>query len=129
MKIILITLTIMLTSTICYGQDSSNVFRAQRFKNDLNFQKPYRILKTTFKNLDEFQSYYPGTEITLEKLLRFHLYTEIHINQEENKLISMDQTEFKLKKMNSAEAITKETVKLISNMYFGSNETKEFSKK
>ena len=76
MKIILITLTIMLTSTICYGQDSSNVFRAQRFKNDLNFQKPYRILKTTFKNLDEFQ-----------------------------------------------------TVELISNMYFGSNEMKEFSKK
>ena len=129
MKIILITLTIMLTSTICYGQDSSDVFRAQRFKNDLNFQKPYRILKTTFKNLDEFQSYYPGTEITLEKLLRFHLYTEIHINQEENKLISMDQTEFQLKKMNSAEAITKETVELISNMYFGSNEMKEFSKK
>ena len=129
MKIILITLTIMLTSTSCYGQDSSNVFRAQRFKNDLNFQKPYRILKTTFKNLDEFQSYYPGTEITLEKLLRFHLFTEIHINQEENKLISMDQTEFQLKKMNSAEAITKETVELISNMYFGSNEMKEFSKK
>ena len=129
MKIILITLTIMLTSTICYGQDSSNVFRAQRFKNDLNFQKPYRILKTTFKNLDEFQSYYPGTETTLEKLLRFHLFTEIHINQEENKLISMDQTEFQLKKMNSAEAITKETVELISNMYFGSNEMKEFSKK
>ena len=129
MKIILITLTIMLTSTICYGQDSSNVFRAQRFKNDLNFQKPYRILKTTFKNLDEFQSYYPGTEISLEKLLRFHLYTEIHLNQEENKLISMDQTEFQLKKMNSAETITKETVKLISNMYFGSNEIKEFSKK
>tara|TARA_B110000459_G_scaffold152642_1_gene166627 strand:+ start:39 stop:428 length:390 start_codon:yes stop_codon:yes gene_type:complete len=129
MKIVLITLTIMLTSTICYGQDSSNVFRAQRFKNDLNFQKPYRILKTTFKNLDEFQSYYPGTEITLEKLLRFHLFTEIHINQEENKLISMDQTEFQLKKMNSAEAITKETVELISNMYFGSNEMKEFSKK
>jgi hypothetical protein len=129
MKIILITLTIMLTSTICYGQDSSDVFRAQRFKNDLNFQKPYRILKTTFKNLDEFQSYYPGTEITLEKLLRFHLFTEIHFNQEENKLISMDQTEFQLKKMNSAEAITKETVELISNMYFGSNEIKEFSKK
>ena len=129
MKIILITLTIMLTSTICYGQDSSDVFKAQRFKNDLNFQKPHRILKTTFKNLDEFQSYYPGTEITLEKLLRFHLFTEIHINQEENKLISMDQTEFQLKKMNSAEAITKETVELISNMYFGSNEIKEFSKK
>ena len=41
----------------------------------------------------------------------------------------MDQTEFQLKKMNSAEAITRETVELISNMYFGSNEIKEFSKK
>tara|TARA_B110000285_G_scaffold220379_1_gene272059 strand:+ start:163 stop:522 length:360 start_codon:yes stop_codon:yes gene_type:complete len=119
----------MLTSTICYGQDSSDVFKAQRFKNDLNFQKPYRILKTTFKNLDEFQSYYPGTEIPLEKILRFHLYTEIHINQEENKLISMDQTEFQQKKMNSSEAITKETVELISHMYFGANEIKEFSNK
>ena len=89
----------------------------------------FENLKTTFKNLDEFQNYYPGTEITLEKLLRFHLYTEIHINQEENKLISMDQTEFQLKKVNSAEAITKEIVELISNMYFGSNEMKEFSKK
>ena len=69
MKIILITLTIILTSIICYGQDSSNVFRALRFKNDLGFQKPYRILKTTLKNLDEFQGYYPGTNIPLERLL------------------------------------------------------------
>ena len=41
----------------------------------------------------------------------------------------MDQTEFQQKKMNSSEAITKETVELISNMYFGANEIKEFSNK
>jgi hypothetical protein len=69
MKIILITLTIMLISTICYGQDSSYVFRPLHFKNDLGFQKPYRILKTTLKNLDEFQGHYPGTNIPLERLL------------------------------------------------------------
>ena len=72
--------------------------------------------------------YYPGTEISLEKLLRFHLYTEIQINQEENKLISMDQTEFRLKKIMSAETITIETVELINRMYFGSNEVKDFLK-
>ena len=41
----------------------------------------------------------------------------------------MDQTEFQLKKTESAETITKEVVELISKMYFGSNEIKEFLKK
>ena len=128
MKITLITL-IILTSTFSYSQDSSNLFKALRIKSELGLQKPYRVLKTTHKNLDQFQAHYPGTEISLEKLLRFHLYTEIQINQGENKLISMDQTEFQLKKTESAETITKETVELINKMYFGSNEVKEFLKK
>ena len=129
MKISLITLIIMLNSTFSHGQDSPNVFKALRLKSELGLQKSYRVLKTTSKNLDQFQVYYPGTEISLEKLLRFHLYTEIQINQEENKLISMDQTEFQLKKTESAETITKEAVELINKMYFGSNEIKEFLKK
>ena len=41
----------------------------------------------------------------------------------------MDQTEFQLKMTKSAETITKEVVELISKMYFGSNEIKEFLKK
>lgn len=129
MKITLSTLIIILTSTFSHAQDSSNVFKALRFKSELGLQKPYRVLKTTYKNLDQFQVHYPGTEISLEKLLRFHLHTEIQINQGENKLISMDQTEFQLKKTESAETITKETVELINKMYFGSNEVKEFLKK
>lgn len=74
--------------------------------------KRYRVLKTTFKSLDGFQKYYPGTKITLERILRYHFYTAIHINQKENKLISMDLTEFPLKNSTSEEKITKETVKL-----------------
>ena len=41
----------------------------------------------------------------------------------------MDQTEFQLKKTESAEKITKEAVELIKKMYFGSYEIKEFLKK
>ena len=129
MKIVLITFIVILNSTFSHSQDSPNVFKALRLKSELGLQKSYRVLKTTSKNLDQFQVYYPGTEITLEKLLRFHLYTEIQINQEENKLISMDQTEFQLKNTESAETITKEAVELINKMYFGSNEIKEFLKK
>ena len=129
MKIIPIALIIILTTTSSHGQNSPNVFKALRFKSELGLQRPYRVLKTTCKNLDQCQVYYRETEISLEQLLRFHLYTEIQINQQENKLISMDQSEFQLKKTESAETITKEIVELISKMYFGSNEIKEFLKK
>ena len=105
-----------------YSQDSIIQYEALRFKDELGFQKPYRTLKTTFKNLEGFQTYYPNTKITLEKILRYHLYTAIHINQKENKLLSMDLTEFQLKNFTSEEELTKEVVKLIGKMFFGSNE-------
>ena len=53
-----------------YSQDSIIQYEALRFKDELGFQKPYRTLKTTFKSLEGFQTYYPGTKITLEKILR-----------------------------------------------------------
>ena len=106
------------------SQKTSNQLEALRFKNELGLQKPYRVLKTTFKSLEGFQTYYPGTKITLEKILRYHLYTAIHINEKENKLILMDLTEFELKETTSEEEITKEAVRLIGDMYFGSNELK-----
>ena len=107
-----------------YSQDSTIQYKALRFKDELGFQKPYRTLKTTFKNLEGFQTYYPDTKITLEKILRYHLYTAIHINQKENKLLSMDLTEFQLKNFTSEEELTKEVVRLIGEMFFGSNELK-----
>ena len=107
-----------------HSQDSINQYKALRLKNELGFQKSYRVLKTTFKSLEGFQTFYPGTKITLEKILRYHFYTAIHINQKENKLFSMDLTEFKLKNNTSEEEITKETVALIGDMFFGSNELK-----
>ena len=103
---------------------SINQYKALRLKNELGFQKSFRVLKTTLKSLEGFQTYYPGTKITLEKILRYHFYTAIHINQKENKLFSMDLTEFELKKNASEEEITKETVSLIGDMFFGSNELK-----
>jgi hypothetical protein len=121
-----ILLSLLLVPMVSFGQtkDSINQYKALRLKNELGFQKSYRILKTTFKSLEGFQTFYPGTKITLEKILRYHFYTAIHINQKENKLFSMDLTEFKLKNNTSEEEITKETVALIGDMFFGSDELK-----
>jgi hypothetical protein len=119
-------LLLLLVPVVSFGQtkDSINQYKALRLKNELGFQKSYRVLKTTFKSLEGFQTFYPGTKITLEKILRYHFYTAIHVNQKENKLFSMDLTEFKLKNNTSEEEITKETVALIGDMFFGSNELK-----
>jgi hypothetical protein len=120
-KLILLLLFI---PVISFGQsiDQGGELTALRLSDD--FSKPYRVLKTTFKSLDGFQSYYPGTEITLETILRYHLYTAIHINQNDNTLISMDLTKFKLKETSSEESITIETVNLIGDMFFGSSEVR-----
>ena len=127
MKLNIKTFIVLIFTTVLYNgysQDSTIQHEALRFKDELGFQKPYRTLKTTFKNLEGFQTYYPGTKITLEKILRYHLYTAIHINQKENKLLSMDLTEFQLKNFTSEEELTKETIRLIGEMFFGSNELK-----
>ena len=127
MKLNIKTFIVLIFTTVLYNgysQDSTIQHEALRIKDELGFQKPYRTLKTTFKNLEGFQTYYPGTKITLEKILRYHLYTAIHINQKENKLLSMDLTEFQLKNFNSEEELTKEVVRLIGEMFFGSNELK-----
>jgi len=88
----------------------------------LGFKNQYRILKTTFESLNGFQVHYPGTKISLEKVLRYHLHTSIHLNQESNILISMDLSEFKLNNISSEEELTKEVVSLIGKMFFGSSE-------
>ena len=127
MKLNIKTFIVLIFTTVLYNgysQDSIIQYEALRFKDELGFQKPYRTLKTTFKNLEGFQTYYPNTKITLEKILRYHLYTAIHINQKENKLLSMDLTEFQLKNFTSEEELTKEVVRLIGKMFFGSNELK-----
>ena len=85
--------------------------RVQGAKSEPNFY--WYIAVDDLKKLD-----------ALEKILRYHFYTAIHINQKENKLFSMDLTEFELKNNTSEEEITKETVILIGDMFFGSNELK-----
>ena len=117
-SIIIVSMSI---PSIC-SQDINNEFEALRYKNELNFQRPFRVLETTYKNLDGFQSFYPGTKIRLETVIRYYLCTSIYTNRRVNKLISMDLSEFRLKKINSEEEMTKEIVDLVGDMYFGSSD-------
>ena len=122
MRIHKIFFVLTLFSINSYCQEMTNYHHALREKKELGLKNQYRILKTTFESLNGFQVHYPGTKISLEKVLRYHLHTSIHLNQESNILISMDLSEFKLNNISSEEELTKEVVSLIGKMFFGSSE-------
>ena len=124
MKKLIFLLSIPLIS---FGQsiDQEEDLPALRLSN--NFSKPYRVLKTTISDKSLFQQYYNNTNLTLDYVIRYHFYTSIDLNSEKNQLISMDGTKFNLSSKNALD-LTDEVISLVSKMYFGKKEYKEFKK-
>ncbi|MEC7850799.1 MAG: hypothetical protein VX968_01240 [Bacteroidota bacterium] len=122
MKKLIFLLSIPLIS---FGQsiDQEDDLPALRLSN--NFSKPYRVLKTTISDKSLFQQYYNNTNLTLDYVIRYHFYTSIDLNSEKNQLISMDGTKFNLSSKDAID-LTNEVISLVSNMYFGEKEFKEF---
>ena len=110
---------------ISFGQsiDQEEDLPALRLSN--NFSKPYRVLKTTISDKSLFQQYYNNTNLTLDYVIRYHFYTSIDLNSEKNQLISMDGSKFNLSSKNALD-LTDEIISLVSKMYFGEKEFKEF---
>jgi hypothetical protein len=106
---------------VSIGQDIE--LPALRLSN--NFSKPNRVLKTIISDKSLFQQNYNNTNLTLDYVIRYHFYTSIDLNSEENQLISMDGTKFKLSSKNAVD-LTDEIVSLVSRMYFGKKEFNEF---
>ena len=117
-KLILLLLFIPLVSI---GQELE--LNAIRLNN--NFSKPNRILKTRISDKSLFQQNYNNTNLTLDYVIRYHFYTSIILNAEENQLISMDGTKFNLSSENAVD-LTDEVISLVSRMYFGKKEFNEF---
>ena len=119
-KLILLLLFIPLIST---GQEFE--LTALRFSN--NFSKPDRVLKTTISDKSLFDQYYNDSKLTLNYVIRYHFYTSINLNSDQNELISMDGTKFNLSSKN-AKDLTDEFISLVSKMYVGRKEFIEFKK-
>ena len=118
MKKLLLLLFIPLISI---GQEVE--LTALRLSN--NFSKPNRVLKTTISDKSFFEQNYNDTNLTLDYVIRYHFYTSIELNARENKLISMDGTNFNLSSKIAAD-LTDEVISLVSKMYFGKKEFDEF---
>ena len=92
-----------------------------------SFSKPYRVLNTTISDKSLFDQYYNDTNLTLDFVIRYHFYTSINLNSNQNELISMDGTKFNLSSKN-AKDLTDEIISLVSKMYIGRKEFIEFKK-
>ena len=114
-------LLLLFTPLALIGQQG--VLKALRLSN--NFSKPNRVLRTTISDKSLFKQNYNNTNITLDYVIRYHFYTSIYLNAEENQLISMDGTTFNLSSEN-AEDLTDEVISLVSGMYFGKKEFNAF---
>ena len=120
MRYIFLTIALLLSFN-SYSQEAE--LPALRLSD--NFSKSYRVLNTTISDKSLFQQYYNGTNLTLDYVIRYHFYTSINLNSEQNQLISMDGTRFNLSSKN-AKDLTDEIISLVSNMYVGRKEFNEF---
>ena len=120
MRYIILTISLLLSSN-----SSSQESELPALRLSGNFSKSYRVLNTTISDKSLFQQYYNDTNLTLDYVIRYHFYTSINLNSEQNQLISMDGTKFNLSSKNAVE-LTDEIISLVSKMYVGRKEFMEF---
>ena len=122
MRNVILIIAILLSSNL-YSQEGQ--LPALRYSD--GFSKPYRVLNTTISDKSLFDQYYNDTNLKLDYVIRYHFYTSINLNSDQNELISMDGTKFNLSSKN-AKDLTDEIISLVSKMYIGRKEFIDFKK-
>ena len=114
-------LLLLFIPIVCFGQEIE--LPALRLSN--NFSKTNRVLKTKISDKSLFEQKYDNTDLTLDYVIRYHFYTSIDLNSNENQLISMDGSAFNLSSEN-AKDLTDEVISLVGGMYYGKKELNAF---
>lgn len=104
------------------AESDDDFYDALRLRSDLSLGANKRILYTTIKRIEAFETMYKDTDMQLEFVIRDQLHTAIYLNQEKNYLESMDGSRFNLSPNLSASLLTDEVVDLIGSMYYGAAE-------
>ena len=84
-----------------------------------------RDLVTTIEDPAEFDTLYPGTNLTCREVLNEHFHTNIHLGEDRNELIAMDGSRWHVSG-NDVVSLTIDTVEEIAAMRYGSEENSEF---
>ena len=81
-----------------YNNETSNdiILLALRDRTEISFNKKTRDLNTLVSDSSSFAHIFPNTDISCGHIIRYYFHTNIHLNQESNELISMDESVFRL---------------------------------
>lgn len=93
-----------------------------------NMEKGYRTLTTTFTDSLVFKKKFKNSNYSLDYVLRYYYATAIDLGCDKNELISMSGLVFPIESVKPDE-IVEEVMSLISNMYYGRKEDKDFKRK
>ena len=111
-------------SSLIFAQDEPEM--KVHVKN-INMEKGYRTLKTTFSDSLIFKKKYKDSNYSLDYILRHYYATAIDLDCNKNELISMSGLVFPIDSSNPDE-IVEEAMTIIGNMYYGRKEDKDFKK-
>ena len=130
MKLKLLSLFFIISSLINSDIKNNIVdIELPALRTNNNFNKGYRILKTTISDPSIFDFTFPETNISLGYVLRYYFYTGIDLNSDTNQLISMDNRTFDMPETEDPVELVKAVIQEVSKMGFGSREYREFIKK
>ena len=117
-----------------YINETANdiVLLALRERKEISFNKKTRDLNTLVSDSSIFAHIFPNTDISCGHIIRYYFYTNIHLNQDSNELISMDESVFRLDDFSGTQEkeyiinLSEQVITTIGDMYYGSSELKDF---
>ena len=120
--------------TKSYINESSNdiILLALKERTEISFNKKTRDLKTLVSDSSGFAHIFPNTDISCGHIIRYYFHTNIHLSQESNELISMDESVFRLDNFSGpydreyVVNLSEQVITTIGDMYYGSSELQDF---
>ena len=117
-----------------YINETSNniILLALKERTEISFNKKTRDLKTLVSDSSSFAHIFPNTDISCGHIIRYYFHTNIHLSQESNELISMDESVFRLDNFSGpydreyVVNLSEQVITTIGDMYYGSSELQDF---
>ena len=120
--------------TESYINKTSNdiILLALRERTEISFNKKTRDLKTLISDSSSFALIFPNTDISCGHIIRYYFHTNIHLSQESNESISIDESVFRSDNFNDTYDkeyvvnLSEQVITTIGDMYYGSSELQDF---
>ena len=117
-----------------YINETSNdiILLTLRERTEISFNKKTLDLKTLVLDSSSFAYIFPNNDISCGHIIRYYFHTNIHLSQESNESISIDESVFRSDNFNDTYDkeyvvnLSEQVITTIGDMYYGSSELQDF---